>query len=829
MRHFKFFLLILSVFITASCGSGGETTAKADFTDGSMRSVAGFTEDGISHTLGTFEEDGDGIPVSNAELNQNEPEVIYLNGHNLWLAVWEDERNAGTPGLQNDIYARYINSDGTTCGSEIIVSSTNSMEVAPKVAFDDVNNTAVITWQDSRGDASSGKIYFKTLTLTDASTCAVTLGSEKYFGFTNSTADDGLIVRESPFIKFHDGTFYFVWLEQRAQAHTVTHLCMNTTPPNEVWAGNTISDHSYLGFATVTTANLSNPSPFPASFMHTADTSTTLKSGNTTIKVLEAEYGADEENFIVERYSSIENPSIDCSNSGLCMVIFEAIRSEHTFGCEDRSGVISPIPWEDTEVDESANIYAFMLPELTDNTGYRRVNSVVLNVSNHAPIIRFDSVAQRYLIAWERHAASVKPKIYGQLLSPSGSYYSGNFQIGFDYESVEHGQTNPNIAYDSTNGRFLVTWADARTGATSLENIDVFGQFVNGAGSLSGSNFPLTTNQYNQQSPSTAYNAFSQRFISVWADARNLSSSTCGSGTRPCGSDIYAIRYALGQPQITLYNETGSILNPAQINFGSINTASTLQKSFKIKNTGDDVLRLKCFSSLNTPFSYINLPAEIAACDNNYQEINPNTEQTYNVTFSPTVNGTFNTSFEIVSNAGYRTIYLTGTAQQASIEVPNLTNNTLSFADTTVDSSSAMSFRIRNNGQVSYTISIQSGSPFVIDTAGSPTLPYTLNAGSEAVFYLNFNPTAAGSVTRTVTISTDAGISTSFNVTGRGISSSNDGDDNGTGGGDGGTDDDDDGEPSGGCSAGGNSNLPIALFALAGIAKVIMRRRKEQE
>ncbi|MCD8490406.1 MAG: hypothetical protein LRY51_00050 [Geovibrio sp.] len=105
-------------------------------------------------------------------------------------------------------------------------------------------------------------------------------------------------------------------------------------------------------------------------------------------------------------------------------------------------------------------------------------------------------------------------------------------------------------------------------------------------------------------------------------------------------------------------------------------------------------------------------------------------------------------------------------------------------------------------------------------------LPYTLNAGNEATFYITFNPTTAGSTTRTVTITTDAGISTSFNVNGTGVATS----DNNTGGGNnGGGSGDDDGEPKGGCSAGGSANMPIALFALAGMAKVIMRRRKEQE
>ncbi|MGE4496343.1 MAG: choice-of-anchor D domain-containing protein, partial [Deferribacterales bacterium] len=639
----------------------------------------------------------------------------------------------------------------------------------------------------------------------------------------------GLTTRVKPVVRYNsqNDTFYFVWIEKRALKHTIRHQCLNT--PAATYTQVLADGNTYIGFAEVPAASLGNASPFAADLANTQDTTGKLTDGYTTMRISDStNLGWSPETIEVEDFLSLQNPDIACSYlTGECTVVFEAIRRTYTMECEDNNGVIE-MSWEETSLDTVSNIYAIHDSDLTGDGITEKVNTGT-EFASHYPAIGFDGTTQRYLVAWERHQTSVKPKIFGQILYSGGGLYSGNFQIGFNYETVEHGQTNPNITYDSTNGRFLVTWADARTGATSLENIDVFGQFVNGAGSLSGSNFPLTTNQYNQQNPSAAYNAFSQTFISVWADARNLGTSTCGSGAQPCGSDIYAIRYALGQPQITLYGESGSILNPAQISYGTINTSATLQKSFKIRNTGDDVLRLKCFSSISAPFSYVNLPAELSACDNNYQEINPNTEQTYNVTFSPTANGTFNTSFEIVSNAGYRTIYLTGTAQQASIEIPNLTGNTLNFDNVTVGTTASQSFRIRNNGQVGYNINgVQVSAPFAFDTANSPVLPYTLNAGSEAVFYISYTPSSATAVTRTVSISTDAGISTSFSVTGRGTGSSSDngtddGDDDTDGGGNG-----ESGEPKGGCSAGGSANLPIALFALAGMARIVIRRKERR-
>jgi hypothetical protein len=277
-------------------------------------------------------------------------------------------------------------------------------------------------------------------------------------------------------------------------------------------------------------------------------------------------------------------------------------------------------------------------------------------------------------------------------------------------------------------------------------------------------------------------------------------------------------------PQITLLDSTGAALTPAQIDFGTINTGTTLTKSFKIENSGDDVLHVRCFSSLSAPFAYVNLPSQLSACDSNYQNINPRTSQTYNVRFSPTAHNTYTSTMTIQSDAGNRTIYLTASAQHAAMEMPDFvnTNNTLRFDNVTVNGSSQKSFRITNDGQVNYTIeSISFASPFTLNT----TLPVTMEAGSTKTFYVTFAPTSATSYNNTVTVTTDTTLTGNFIVTGRGVATS----DNNTGGGNnGGGSGDDDGEPKGGCSAGGSANMPIALFALAGMARIAMRRKERR-
>ncbi len=831
MRHFKFLLLILSLLITVSCGSGGSGDT-AEFRKGDVSVVQRFVEDGISHTLGTFEEDGDGIAVTNAQFNQNAPETVYINGHNLWFTVWEDERNSNTAGMGTDIYARFIRPDGTLCGSEFIVTSVNGMQVAPKVAFNDVGNVAVIAWQDSRGSSTDGYVYFRTLTLNDASTCSYTLGTEKTFSYQKvqnelgvDLASDYLRAREKPAVAYNaqKDEFIFAWVERRNTNHYAKHDCFGliTAPTYYAFTGNI----DYVGFATIGTGNLTNPSPFSADYLRTADATGTnqLHNGYTTMRITGSILNGNPEIIGFESLKNIQNPKIACSSiTGECVIAFEAIKSSLNLECNENNSVIEAT-WTVT-AGTLKNIYAVRSPNLTSTSDTEEVNDTsVATIESSYPAVGFDSVTQRFLVVWEKHLTSVEPKIWGQLLHTGSGKYSGNFQIG---EDSDRGQTLPHISYDTTNQRFLVTWEDSASGAVSLENVDVFGQFLNGAGTTSGNNFHITTNQYNQLSPSTAYNSESQMFLSVWKDARNLGTSTCGSGTQPCGSDIYAIRYALGMPQITLLDSTGVALTPAQIDFGTINTGTTLTKSFKIENSGDDVLHVRCFSSLSTPFAYVNLPSQLSACDSNYQNINPRTSQTYNVRFSPTAHNTYTSTMTIQSDAGNRTIYLTASAQHAAMEMPDFvnTNNTLRFDNVTVNGSSQKSFRITNDGQVNYTIeSISFASPFTLNT----TLPVIMEAGSTKTFYVTFAPTSATSYNNTVTVTTDTTLTGNFTVTGRGVATS----DNGTGGGgnNGGGSGDDDGEPKGGCSAGGSANLPIALFALAGMAKVIMRRRKEQE
>jgi len=76
-------------------------------------------------------------------------------------------------------------------------------------------------------------------------------------------------------------------------------------------------------------------------------------------------------------------------------------------------------------------------------------------------------------------------------------------------------QTRPAIAYDSVNNRFLTVWQDEAPG-----NCNIYGQLINGDGTLFGGTISISTADYHQSEPYVAFDATSQAFLVVWGDNR---------------------------------------------------------------------------------------------------------------------------------------------------------------------------------------------------------------------------------------------------------------------------------------------------------------------
>ena len=96
--------------------------------------------------------------------------------------------------------------------------------------------------------------------------------------------------------------------------------------------------------------------------------------------------------------------------------------------------------------------------------------------------------AGKFFVAWEQNPANnflerYQADILGALVSPDGQV-----TMRFTICNVNNGQFDPQVAYDNQSNRFLVVWADARNGG---DDYDVYGRLYNSNGYPFGDEFAI--------------------------------------------------------------------------------------------------------------------------------------------------------------------------------------------------------------------------------------------------------------------------------------------------------------------------------------------------
>ena len=148
---------IMMIGLLAACsGSSGDTaqvvSAKKTLAKlaGSDILVSGMTPDASGNYTAALPED------------QQNPHTVYLADKNIYFVVWEDWRDRNTTGA--DIYGQFVNPDGTVCGSSFPLTRATGNQTSPQAAYrmdpTGTDSKIVVTWQDTRGNAASGYIYY---------------------------------------------------------------------------------------------------------------------------------------------------------------------------------------------------------------------------------------------------------------------------------------------------------------------------------------------------------------------------------------------------------------------------------------------------------------------------------------------------------------------------------------------------------------------------------------------------------------------------------------------------------------------------------------------
>jgi hypothetical protein len=138
------------------------------------------------------------------------------------------------------------------------------------------------------------------------------------------------------------------------------------------------------------------------------------------------------------------------------------------------------------------------------------IDDDALGQDTYDPALAYDGVNHQYLAVWNDFP---NEDIYGRIISADGTLPGSAITVFSDLSSFE--QVEPRAAYDSANDKFLVVWEDDRNAGT--QSHDIYGRFVNAVGvpDVAGE-FNITPLVAYQGHPDVAYNSTDGNFLVVW-------------------------------------------------------------------------------------------------------------------------------------------------------------------------------------------------------------------------------------------------------------------------------------------------------------------------
>jgi hypothetical protein len=191
--------------------------------------------------------------------------------------------------------------------------------------------------------------------------------------------------------------------------------------------------------------------------------------------------------------------------------------------------------------------------------------------------------------------------------------------------------------------------------------------------------------------------------------------------------------------------------SPSSLSFGTVLVGNNSSLQETLTNTGGSSVTISQANVSGSGFSVsgLSLPATLAAGQSTK----------FNVTFAPQSSGAVSGTVSLVSNASNSTLKITLSGTGATPGILSASAQTLSFGSVQVNASTTRSETLTNTGGTTITVSQGdvSGSGFSISGL---SLPLTLIAGQSFTFGATFAPTAGGSASGAILLSSDASNST---------------------------------------------------------------------
>lgn len=575
--------------------------------------------------------------------DQATPAVAYDSVNNKYLTIWTDMRN----GANNvDIYGAICTGSGTgdttsmTCGAEFPITTTAGNQTQPKVAFypNGTSSKFLVVWTDTR--AGYGQIFGQFV-----APGGTLIGTEMEVSkhVTTTTSSLNGISQADPDIIYDPiiDRFVVAWVDKSTL--DTSSNSSNTMTLRGAKCTNSVTV-PYIPLPVVDNNVVRSVEISPSGVRENQKN----VSGLVTTSAV-----ADEGTGFTAIWTAQSNeisPRLGYDLTGNYFAAWSGQTSTVTMTLKYEVGTITP-PATSGVCTYNAAVFtgvnddgAKQKIKIRKDDGLGLVKDFSFGTGSALyPTLATDPNTNRVLLAWEDDQ-----QIIGQLID-IGSFT--NITQNIEISKGVGPRTSPVAAFDNANQRFLVAWEDARNGSATLSNIDIYSQFIDPQGALSGGNTIVTVSPGNQLAPAIAFGDDNFRdFMVVWKDASN-----------PGNSDIYAQLLEWSTlPQLSITDvDSVPILNGA-IDFGNVDIAATNPyKDFvlKVRNDGNTQLTISSISDPSTPFSIIT-PKPVT--------ISPGTSADMTVRFAPTGSGSYagNTTnnYKIVfnSNGGNSTIYLSG-------------------------------------------------------------------------------------------------------------------------------------------------------------------------
>lgn len=678
------------------------------------------------------------------------PAVAYDNVSNpsRFLVVWTHTNSDNT----TDIKARLFTGTGTGSSSsltpitaDIVITNAAGNQSQPKVVFSPSTSRYLVVWTDSR-NAGYSQIYGQFLSInggllkTDGT--AGTTADNFAVSIHNSGQSPKYLSQSDPDIVYNsaDGKFYVSWADvsdydqNQALSFTTTDPCGNSQTFSYTLDA-PVLDNLLVRYVTIApdgsslpviAGNVNNWSKFTVGAITKTTASYNVPYAESKPKLAYSPING-------EAFLAWSGISTDVTAT---FSFTQATVTDNTTTPPTSSTVCTkdPIVFKTTPLDTNTKIkfrrnqglgvaVDYTFGGATNNTNY--------------PAVAFNPNTNRILVAWEENQ-----QIMGQLVDASSfTAYGPSITIS----SGIGPRTSPVVSYDNVNQRYLVVWEDARNQSTNFSNIDIYGQFIDPTGNLSGGNTIITTVDKNQLAPAIVFGgSLFRQFLIVWSDGR-----------APGHSDIYAQLMEFSVlPQLVLADSIGNPILNGAIDFGNVNIGQTKDISFKIRNDGNSTLNIPAIgspagtigmSSPQAPFTFLTpIPSTI----------NAGTSYDMTVRFAPLASGSYaDTSIYntvINSDAGQSILLFSG----AGVGSNALNISTASFPDATLGTAYTQTLA-GIGGSTPYS---WSWTPLLPSVSTPPGLNLVGNK-------ISGTPTVSGTYSFTVTLTDGASTKATANLT----------------------------------------------------------------